>query len=383
MADVDKLLSKLDVVEDKIRDWEKSSDAEKAVVSESVERVEKELSSQRKQLQDIATESKRHSFYNATDKDLNRLVGEEVVKAQSEGTDASGGYAVADEFGQTIRSTQNKYGVVRQIWGDTIIPMATDVLKVPTRVYGDTAGNQPEMAAVSEGNALSADDGKIGQITLTAAKYGTLVYVSSELMADAFVDYVGAYLRSQIAHEAAKKEDDLVFEDDTDGLLQDSNILETQMASGKTTFADTTVENLRALQDQVTDEAWENGAYYCHRSVRTQLANVRVGGSTTTDGPFAWGNPNAGIPPTLDGYEVIHVGKMPANSATAVDTEFLLFGDLPNAMLVGERGTAELAISDQYRFANDQTSVRYLFRFAFQTDANLGRAAARLKTAAS
>lgn len=381
---IDKLMTKLDSVEDHIRDFEKSSSAEVKAARDGVSKVEEELTNQRKQLQDIAAVAKRSEVSSGSDREINRLIGETIVRQQSEGTDADGGYLVADEFASAIRSTQNRYGAVRQIWGDQIIPMASDVLKVPVRTYGDTSGNQPEMASVSENAQMSADTGKVGQISLTAGKYGALVYVSSELIQDSFADFVGAYLRTQIAQEAAKKEDDLVF-NDSNGLLNSSNVQETDMASGETAFSNATIENLRALQDQVTDEAWENGAYYMHRSVKTQLVNARTDAVSASDsaGAFLWGNPNVGIPSTLDGYEVVHVSKMPANSATAVSTEFILFGDLPNAMLVGERGEASLATSQDFRFDYDQTAVRYLFRLAFGTDANLGRAAARLKTAAS
>jgi len=136
------------------------------------------------------------------------------------------------------------------------------------------------------------------------------------------------------------------------------------------------------LQDSVTDEAFEEGSYYMHRSIKTLVANTRVGGSTTTDGAFGWGNPNVGIPPTFDGYTVNNVSKMPTSADTAASTEFLLFGDLPMGMLVGERGTAELAVSPHHRFDYDQQTVRYAWRFAYSTDANIGRAIARLKTAA-
>jgi HK97 family phage major capsid protein len=383
MSDIDlqnvseKLANKLDDVSKKYEEA-----IAKRASQEEVETLSADLAAMKKQMQEIAVSAKQFANHPKSDHEVCRMIGETVMKAQSEGTDAKGGYLVEDEFSREIKSTQNRYGAVRQIWGANIMPMATDVMKVPVRVYGDTAGNQPEMQSIAENAQITADDGNVGQITLTANKYGTLVYVSNELIADSFIDFVGNYLRTQIAHEAAKQEDELVF-NDAAGLLNSASIQETTMGAGKVDFSDATIEDYRALQDQVTDEAWEEGAYYAHRSVRTQMANIRVGGSTTTDGPFAWGNPNVGIPATLDGYNVTHVAKMPANSASAISTEFALFGDLPNAMLVGERGVANLSVSNDFRFDFDQAAVRYLFRFAFGTDANLGRAAARLKTAAA
>ena len=354
----------------------------KRATTEAVEALEADNIQLKQQLQEIAAAAKDLHSQPTTDREVCRMIGETVIKAQSEGTDADGGYLVEDEFSREIKSSQNKYGAVRQIWGSNIMPMASDVMKVPTRTYGDTAGNQPEMASVSENSQITADGGKVGQVTLTASKYGTLVYVSSELLQDSFVDFVGNYLRTQIAHEAAKKEDDLVFNTASTGILKSSNIQESVMSAGNDSFASITLEDMRSIQDIVTDEAWEEGAFYAHRSIRSLLANVRLGGSTSSDGPFGWGNPNVGIPPSFDGYKVSHVGKMPAAAATAASTGFVLFGDLPGGMLVGERGTANLAVSNDFRFDYDQAAVRYLFRFAYATDANIGRAIGRLTTAA-
>jgi len=348
---------------------------------EDINTLKADLAENKKQLQEIAAAAKNWETRPVTDQDKCRMIGEAVLKAQST-TAAEGGNLVDDEFSHEIRSTQNKYGAVRSIWGSQIIPMATDVLKVPVDTYEGTAGSDPLPIAVTEGDQFTEDAATVAQVTLTAAKFGTMVFVSNELMADSFVDFIGNYLRTKIARQAAKKEDDVVFNTASTGILKSSNILEVVMGAGNDTFASLTLENVRALQDLVTDEAFEEGSYYMHRSIKTLLANTRVGGSTTTDGPFGWGNPNVGIPPSFDGYTVSNVSKMPTSADTAASTEFLLFGDLPMGMLVGERGTAELAVSPHHRFDYDQQTVRYAWRFAYSTDANIGRAIARLKTAA-
>ena len=334
----------------------------------------------KKQTQEMAAMAKTFSMRPQTDQDKCRMIGETVLKAQTEGTAAEGGNLVDTEFSHEIRSTQNKYGAVRRIWAGQIIPMATDVLKVPVDTYEGTAGSDPVPIAVTEAAQFTEDAATVGEVTLTAVKYGTMVYVSNELMADAFVDFIGAYLRQKISRQAAKKEDDVVFNTASTGIMTSTNIQEVVMSAGNDTFASMTIEDMRSLQDNVTDDAYDEGAYYMHRTIRTLLANVRVGGSTTTDGAFAWGNPNIGIPPSFDGYAVDHVGKMAAKSATAASTAFALFGDLPMAMLVGERGTAELAVSPHLRFDYDQQVVRYAWRLAYGTDANIGRAACRLVT---
>lgn len=385
MADIEKLATTLDSINDRIKEFERSAKAaEKA--NEDIDSLKADLAQQKAQLQEVFEASKRIPTMPKSEREEARMIGETVVKCrkgvlkqQSEGTDADGGYLVADEFATAIRSTQNSYGAVRKIWGNQIIPMASDVLKVPVRTYGDTTGNQPEMQTISENAQISSDTGKVGQISLTASKYGTLVYVSRELVADAFVDYVGAYLRDQIAMEAAKKEDDLVFNTASTGLLSSTNIQTVTLDGGLVQFQDLTIEALRECQDAVTDEAWEMGGYFCHRSIRTMLRNLRA--NADEKGPFLWGDASAGVPPSLDGFDLQFVSKMPARAASAANTGFLLFGDLPKAMLVGQRGGAELATSADFRFDYDQIAVRYLFRFAYGTDANLGRAACKLKTA--
>ena len=354
----EKLANKLDDIESSVKDG-----LDNAASKESVETLQGELDNQRKQMQEIAESAKRVHRTGDEQKERNREFAEVVLKAQSEGTDAAGGYSVPDEFITQIHSTQNNYGAVRRIWGDKIIPLKSDVTKIPVRSRAEGTDAQPTVAQISENAQLSDSQGKISQVTLTAKKYGTLVYVSSELIADSFLDYIGGYLRDQIAHEASQKEDDLVFNTGAGALLVDMSL--NQVLAAGDGFEDVTIEDLRAMQDKVNDEALDAGAYYCHRSVRTQIANIRSAGSAAGDGPFTWGNPNVGIPATLDGYNVEHVGKMPANSASASGTSFVLFGDLPSATLVGERGDAQLSLSDHLRFDYDQTAVRYMFRFAY------------------
>ena len=383
MSDEAKILDALNAVEAKVSDFAKSSKAELAAQKTE---LTAELAGVRKQLQEFAELTKTMKAMPKGEREVWAECGKAFLdahrrtinKAASEGTDADGGYVVADEFATQIKSAQNRYGVARQLYG-TLYPMQSDVTKVPVDTFEDTSGNTPEPVAVSENSAMSeGDEAQLDQVTLTAAKKGVLLYVSNELMQDAFVDYLGAYLTPKLGRRMARLEDTIVFTTATTGLLNTSNLQSVTLgADSATAFADVTFDDLMNAEDAVVDDALENGAFIAHRSIINILRKIKG-----TDGQYVWTPAAGGEPATLNGYSYTKASIFPARTASAKSTGFIMFGDLALGCVIGERGTRQIRTSEDFRFNYDQIAVRMTERFALGTNSNIGRALCVIKTAA-
>lgn len=381
----DALLRKLDEVDSNLKDFEKSTKAEVAAAKNGVEELKTSLNETRKQLQELAEIAKRgipsdkKEFFHEFGATILKSYRPDGKKAASAGTDSTGGYLVEDSFVHEIRSAQNQYGLVRQVMGGSIVPMASDVVKIPVDTYEDTSGNVPVPAAVSENTQITeSDDADLSQVTLTASKYATLNYVSNELLQDAFVPFLGAYLFPKIAKQKSKKEDGIVFTAASTGLFNSSNIRSYTLDSGATGFTNLTGDDLILATDEVVDDALNDGKYIMHRSLISHIRTLKG-----SDGQHLWTPLAAGEPASINGYPYMRGAICPARSASAVSTGFVLFGDPSLACVVGERGQMRLDSSPDFKFDYDQVAIRLIFRFAFATNENIGRALVRIKTAAA
>lgn len=383
MSDFEKLGGKLDEISTKIRDYEKSNQAVKDIAEKGLDSVKAELDAQKKQLQAFADKAKQIESASKCDPSLlaARAVGEFIVKkAAGTGTAAAGGAVVDDEVLRIIQTAQNQFGVVRQIFGSEIIPMATDTLTIPVDVFEVSGvsgtGNTPTPASTSENAAITESaDATLGQLTLTASKYATLNYISNELISDSFVDFVGAYLLPKIARQMAKKEDQIVL---VDGLLASSSIREMVLDSGATSFMDTTFDDLFFVEDEIVSDALSGAEFLLHRSLVNVLRSLKG-----TNGQYLWTPAAAGEPASIAGYPYMRAEVMPTRlAASQADTSFMLFGDIKLGCKVGEVGQRTIRTSEEYRFNQDQLAVRMTERFAWNTDANIGRAICKITTAA-
>jgi len=376
MSDENKLLSRLDVIESGLNDFTKSHKAELKASAEGVEKVKADIADIRKQNQEIAELVK--SGISHADKPVVRMLGEAVLKAASEGTDGSGGYLVNDDLQTAIKSAQNQYGLVRQLFGAAIVPMQADVTKFPVDTFEDTDANAPIPTATSENAQISeSNTAQLSQVTLTANKYATLNYISNELVDDSFVDYIGAYLLPKIARKAGKIEDTIVFTTASTGLLATSNVQVVNMVAGQTSFNNLSTDHFQDLEDAVVDDALMEGRYILHRSCLGLVRKLKGNDGHPIWTPFAGGDA-----PTINGYGYSVASIFPSKSASAVSTGFVLFGDITKGCVVGERMERKISVSDDFKFDYDQKAVRMTFRFAYATNANIGRAISVLKTAA-
>lgn len=299
-----------------------------------------------------------------------REKGIPMLKAMSEGVNTAGGFLVPDEFDPTLIRLVEQYGAFRR--RAQISRMARDTKNVPRRTGGVTA------YWVSEGNAPTASQMAVDNVKLIAKKLAAIIIWSSELDEDSLIN-IGDELMQEIALAFAQSEDNAAFLGDgtstyggVTGLS--STIQKTVTDAGGTwttdahklynpsvvgasgnLWSEVAMADLTAMVGSVLSTVNENNcAWFCHRlfywSVMVKLLAAQ-GGSPAAEakGPLGGGN-------TFLGYPVEYVQVMP--SAAAASSIPLYFGDMAMAAAFGDRRERTLALSDQYKFAEDQLAIR-------------------------
>lgn len=287
------------------------------------------------------------------------------IKAHSEGTNYLGGYLVPPEFSNDIIDLREQYGVARRV--ARVVPMGSDTLSIPRRTGGLTA------YFVGEATAITESSKSWNQVNLVARKLGVLSLWSSELNEDAMVS-IGDDLAGEIAFAFSYKEDDCYFNGDGTSTYGGINgvrnrLLDVFTTSGGTGLVLVTAVASTGYWDEITLAQFHNvvGAlplyargdaqWICSTTFYdTVMAKLQTaaGGNTVAD------IANGGQPRFL-GYPVTFSQVMPTTAA--VSHIPVVFGNFRLGTTFGDRRMLALALSSDYKFAEDQLAIRGTERF--------------------
>lgn len=284
-----------------------------------------------------------------------------MIKDLSEGTDTEGGFLVPEEFRAELLRLVEDFGLVRST--SRVLPMNSDTLLIPSLT------TQPTVSWPGEGNAATASDPVFGQITLSAKTVVGLTVTSNELIQDSrpsVINILTELMAEQIA--GAEDEQGLVGTGAPfTGILNDAGVNTVTMAAGNVDFSDIGADDLADMIDAVKTTAQGGAVFVMHRNI---LANVRK----LKDGAGAYiFDPSAATPEgvvgSIWGYPILTSDKMPGTAASAVSTEFVIFGNMRN-LLLGDRQQVTMSISDSAviagssTFERNQSAVRFTERVA-------------------
>lgn len=283
------------------------------------------------------------------------------IKAHSEGTNYLGGYLVPPEFSNDIIDLREQYGVARQV--TRVVAMGSDTLSIPRRTGGLTAYFVGEATAITE-SSKSWD-----QVNLVARKLGVLSLWSSELNEDAMVN-IGDDLAGEIAYAFANKEDQCFFNGDgtsTYGTITGvrQRLEDVFTTSGGTglivgagnAYSELTLANFHSVLGALplyarTGAVWVVSATF-YDTVMHSLQTA-AGGNTVVD------IANGGQQRFL-GYPVVLSQVMPTTAANSQICALL--GNFRLGSTLGDRRMLTLALSSDYKFAEDQLAIRGTERF--------------------
>lgn len=287
-----------------------------------------------------------------------------LLRAQTESSNAGGGYLVPEEFEATLIDLREQYGVFRQ--HANVVPMTSDTKSVPRRTGGLTAYFVGENTAITE-STLGWD-----RVSLTARKMAVLGKYSSEFGEDAVINIANT-LADEIAYAFANKEDLCGFNGDgtsTYGAITGVRekikglsgtiayiaglVVGTGNAYSELTLAD--FEGVVAKLPQYADGA--NARWFAHRSFywNVMVKLMLASGGVTQAEVSALGRQ---VP--FLGYPVAVSQVLP--SVEANSQVCALFGDLRRAAMLGDRRQTTIAMSEHLNFAEDELAVRGTQRF--------------------
>lgn len=329
---------------------------------------------------------------------LNGSETKEFAKVKAEmTTDSSGtpfsGYITDDFLSAEIRHLQTEYGVAAREF--------TSVSFMQRSYSANNLATDVSVFWVDEAGSISSTQAVLGQEKLELKKLAAIVTLTRELLQEQEIDFI-SFLGSRVAEGFAKAEDEAFFIGDGTstygsftGLLENTNVNEVTMDSGDGSFNDISVEYLREMQDETPQGALANAKYYMHRHILNKVRNLREDSVTAGDqaGAFIYKAPSGGDPANIDGYPIVLVEAMPGNTDDAVDTSFVLFGDLRKATIRGVRGgiiadRSNSAVvrnvadnADINTFTTDREAVRWISQVGYI--AIIPTAVTRLTTAAA
>lgn len=248
------------------------------------------------------------------------------------------GFITDDFLSADIRHLMTEYGVAAREF-ETVSFMQSSY-------KANNLATDVSVFWVDEAGSIKSTQAVLGQSTLELKKLATIVTLTRELLQEQEIDFV-SFLGSRVAEAFAQAEDEAFFIGDGTGtygsftgLTVSTAVNSVVMDTGDTGFANISVEYLREMQDNTPQGALANAKYYMHRSILTQIRNLREAAITAGDdaGAFLYKAPSGNDPANIDGYPIVLVEAMPGIGDTAVSTGFVLFGDLKKATIRGVRG---------------------------------------------
>lgn len=286
----------------------------------------------------------------------------------AEGSDATGGYLVPQEFqADLIMLARNSTFALQNC---TVLPMSTDNLVVPKEA------SLVSVAWNTEAGQLADSEGTVGQINLVAKRLDGLATVSNELLMDSAIDIAGM-LAEQFSYATLLELDNQVLNgtgNPCSGVLSAAAGKSVQMGSGSTTIASVTATYLSNMIAQI-EEGYLNGA----RFVMNKSAKHYIRSLKDTNGQFIFAQPGAGVPGTVWEYPYVDSEKAP--SAPSANAAFLAFGNFKQFFIGRRVGAMSIDVDPYGKFDYFQTRFRMVTRWAL----SIGQANAfcRLLTAAS
>lgn len=257
-------------------------------------------------------------------------------------TDSTGtpfsGYITDDYLSAEIRHLQTQYGVAA---GEM-----TTVSFMQTSYKANNLATDVSVFWVDEAGSIRSTQAVLGQETLELKKLAAIITLTRELLQEQEIDFI-SFLGERVAEGFARSEDEAFFKGDGTstygsftGVLENTSVNEVTMDSGDGSFDDVTVKYLRDMQDETPQGALANAKYYMHRTILSKIRNLREDAVSAGDGAGAFlVKPAQGAEQTnIDGYPIVLVEAMPDKDDDAVDTSFILFGDLRKACIRGVRG---------------------------------------------
>lgn len=292
--------------------------------------------------------------------------GVTVERVAGEMTGPTGGYLVPVETEAEIIDFRNLAGVFRQ--EARIRTMASDALNAPRRSGGVTAYFPGENGQIAESSATWDN------IAHTAKKLAALTRLSTELVEDSAAD-IGAWFAEEMGVAFADTEDSCGWNGDGSGTYGGVTGLATKLVTnfgtasqlagavtapgvGHDTFAEIDAIDIAALMAALPERYWSTAKFhvsaYGAANAFCRLGATAGGSIMTISGPR----------PMLSylGFPIVLNPKLPG-AGDQSGKMMIGFGDLKQAVSLGDRRGVRVEASHGRYLENDQIGIRGTERF--------------------
>jgi len=300
-----------------------------------------------------------------------KRLDERLVKAPSEvfkttghleeGTDSLGGFLVPEEQRMELMMLALEGAIVRP--RAFILPMRSDTLSFP-RVVDTTHASSVFGGVIAyrkaEAAALSESDYKLGQGQLRATKITGYTYCSNELLVDAAIG-LDAILK-RLFSDAIRYYEDSDFIAGT-GAGEPLGIRNAgcKVQVTRNTASHFEYEDVANMMGRLLPQCWNNAVWLCAPAVVPDILKME-NPSSGTGGHLVYQPTNQGakaspMPLQLMGRPVFVTEKVPT-LGTADDVMLVDF----SYYIIGDKQDLAIQTSEHYRFANDETTYRFILR---------------------
>lgn len=269
----------------------------------------------------------------------------DVQRDLTVGTDTAGGHTVPTSFVRSLYESLVERSAIRQTNVRVLTTTSGEKMLVPKVTTRGSA------ALVSEGGTLQESDPAFGQVELDAYKYGQLIQLSSELIADS-----GVNILDFIARDAGRALGEATGTHYVtgDGSSKPAGV-SPNATNGVTADSDTeiTAEEVIDLYFSVIGPYRRNGYWMMNDSTLATVAKLQDGSGRYLLDPLATTTPQ-----TIRGRPVVTDHNMAEIAASA---RVILFGDF-SGYTIRDVGSMRFERSEHFAFDTDLVTFRSIMR---------------------
>lgn len=248
------------------------------------------------------------------------------------------GYTVPTELmAEVLRIAEKQYGLARRSMRYLPFSGAGNSRTIPT------LGSTVSVAWTNEGAAKTSTKPTFSYVTQTLKKLAAIVPMTDEILEDSSINLTA--LVAELFAEAVAKEEDAQFFAGSGapwtGILNNGSVNPVTMTASD--IASLTADDLLDMIDATPSGALAGAKFYMHRSVLSIIRKLKA----STSGEYVFSPASGGLPALIWDYPFETSDVFPTASALGAGDPAILFGNLQQAAIFGDKQQLRVKLLDQ------------------------------------
>lgn len=254
------------------------------------------------------------------------------------GTSATAGYLIPEVFqAEVLRIAEKQYGLARRDMRYLPFSGPGNSRKIPA-LSGSVSVTWTDEAA-----AKTSTKPTFSLVTQTLKKLAAIAPMTDEILEDSAINLQS--LLSELFAEAIAKEEDIQFFRGTGspwtGIVNNGSVNVVRLST--TAFSSLTADELLDMIDAVPSGARQGAKFYLHPTILSMLRKLK----DVTSGQYIYQGPSQGLPGTIWDYPYEITDAMPDKTTTAANKPLVMFGNLKQAAIFGDKQQLRVKMLDQ------------------------------------